>query len=59
MDKKSKKNDAGGLFIPGGTLLGLGIGLVFGQPGAGLLIGVGAGFIVWGLLGVLGKSSTD
>jgi len=59
MDKKSKKNDAGGLFIPGGTLLGLGLGLVVGQPGAGVLIGLGAGFILWGLLGVFGKTSTD
>lgn len=54
-EKKDKKRDGGSLFIPGGLLLGVGIGLAFGNAGAGTLIGLGAGFIVWGILRVIRK----
>ena len=32
--------------IPGGLLTGLGIGLSLGSPGAGCLVGLGAGFLL-------------
>lgn len=38
------------LFV-GCLMLGIGIGLLFDQAGAGTLIGLGAGFILEGLLG--------
>lgn len=54
--KREKKNDAGALFIPGGLLLGLGIGLTMDNPGAGVLIGLGSGFILWALLTIIRPS---
>lgn len=41
-------------FIPGGLFLGLGIGLAFNRPDAGVLIGLGAGFFMWALSGLVG-----
>jgi hypothetical protein len=32
-------------FIPAGALIGLGAGLIAGQPGPGILIGLGLGFL--------------
>lgn len=44
-------NHAGWLFvIPGSTLLGMGIGLLVGNPGFGLFAGIGAGMIYWGTI---------
>jgi hypothetical protein len=40
-----------GFFIPAGLFIGLGIGLIFGNPGAGVLIGLGAGFLASALGG--------
>jgi hypothetical protein len=34
-----------GLLIPGGLLIGIGVGMVLNQIAAGTLIGLGAGFI--------------
>lgn len=34
----------------GAILVGIGVGMLFGQTTAGTLIGVGVGFIMWGLL---------
>ena len=55
MKKKSKKEDAAGLFIPGGLLIGIGVGFIVGQVPAGTLIGLGAGFIVMALVKLLRK----
>ncbi|MFZ5955554.1 MAG: hypothetical protein ACOYT4_03940 [Nanoarchaeota archaeon] len=43
--KKEIKRDHTGLFIPAGIFLGLGIGLLLGNAGAGFLIGLGLGFL--------------
>jgi hypothetical protein len=40
-----------GLFIPAGLFIGLGIGLILGNPGVGVLIGLGAGFVASALSG--------
>jgi uncharacterized membrane protein HdeD (DUF308 family) len=39
-----------GFFIPGGILIGLGVGMVFGRADIGVLTGLGAGFVLSGLL---------
>jgi hypothetical protein len=44
IDKKSQSKTAG-LVFPGCAALGVGIGLLLDAPGAGALIGVGAGFL--------------
>lgn len=43
---KGKRNSAGGLFVPGGLLLGMGVGFLTDQLVAGMFIGLGAGFIL-------------
>jgi hypothetical protein len=37
--------DVGGLLIPAGLFIGLGIGLLVGRPDVGVLAGLGAGFL--------------
>lgn len=43
------------LIIPGALFTGLGIGLIFGQPGFGLITGFGIGLLLWGLILALKK----
>ncbi|MCK4997812.1 hypothetical protein KAS08_05925 [Candidatus Pacearchaeota archaeon] len=53
IDKKSKdksKEDSAGLFIPAGCLIGLGVGLLVGNPGSGIMIGLGLGFLVMAII---------
>jgi mannose/fructose/N-acetylgalactosamine-specific phosphotransferase system component IIC len=42
-----KKDDIkiAGFLIPGGLLIGIGVGMVLNQVAAGTLIGLGAGFV--------------
>jgi len=54
MAKKEKLPDKGeGAFIPGGVLLGLGLGFLTGNIPAGLFIGLGAGFILYAIVRVM------
>lgn len=46
---KSKRTNPGGLFIPGGLLLGMGIGFLTNQLLAGMFIGLGGGFILFAI----------
>ncbi len=39
------KRDISGLFIPAGLFLGAGIGMIAGQFGGGILLGLGLGFV--------------
>lgn len=41
----------GAFFIPGGLFLGIGFGLLINNPGAGTMIGLGAGFVCWAIFG--------
>ncbi|WP_194840877.1 hypothetical protein [Filobacillus milosensis] len=41
--------------IPGGLILGLGIGIVYNQVAAGLLIGLGSGLLLSALIGLIEK----
>ena len=40
-----KKKDQKGIIFPAFVLIGLGIGMLFNQVAAGVLIGVGVGFL--------------
>ena len=37
--------DISGMLIPGGLLVGIGIGMLYNQVAAGTLIGLGVGFV--------------
>jgi len=54
MAKKKKKNPGSYLFV-GALLLGLGIGMYFGRPDAGVLTGLGAGFLLLAIYYLLKK----
>jgi hypothetical protein len=45
----------GGPAFVGGILVGAGLGILLGDFGAWFLIGVGAGFILMGLIAAIGK----
>ena len=47
--KKEKVDDKSGLFIPGGVLLGMGVGFYTNQVAGGLFVGLGLGFIAMAL----------
>ena len=44
-----RKDNPEGLFIPAGACIGLGFGFMFDKVAAGVLLGVGVGFLVMGL----------
>ncbi len=54
-EKVTKRQDPGGLFVPGGVLLGLGFGFLYGNLPAGIFIGLGAGFVLWATISLLRK----
>lgn len=45
-----KKENPGGLFVAAGVLMGMGFGFLYGNLPAGLFIGLGCGFIVFGII---------
>jgi len=47
---KKRKRSAGGLFIPAGLFIGIGIGWALGFLVQGLFIGLGAGFLAFGII---------
>jgi len=54
-EKKLEENKKGAIFVPAGVLLGTGVGLVYNNPGAGALIGLGVGFAIFATLMVIKK----
>lgn len=44
-----KRDNPGGLFIPGGLILGMGIGFLTDELVASMFIGLGAGFILFAI----------
>jgi hypothetical protein len=48
--KKDKKKVYGGMFIPAGIFVGMGIGWLMDYLVAGLFIGLGAGFAAYALI---------
>lgn len=55
MKKESKSDTAGGLVFVGCIMLGLGIGLYYGNAAVGLFLGLGTGFILFGILKAMMK----
>jgi len=49
-EKKSKSDTAGGMVFVGGLMIGLGLGIYYNQTAVGLLVGLGVGFILFGLI---------
>ena len=48
--KKDKKKTAGGLFIPAGLFIGMGIGWALGYLVQGMFVGLGVGFLAFGII---------
>jgi amino acid transporter len=53
--KKEEKDSPGGLFIPAGVLLGMGLGFIFGNIPAWLFIGLGTGFLAFAISELIKK----
>ena len=47
--KKSKKKEAGGLFIPAGLFIGMGVGWALGYLVQGMFVGLGVGFLAFAI----------
>ncbi|MDD4859323.1 MAG: hypothetical protein PHR56_03865 [Dehalococcoidales bacterium] len=47
---KGKRKGAGALFIPAGLFIGMGIGWLMGYMVQGMSIGLGAGFLIFGII---------
>jgi hypothetical protein len=54
-EQKKKKEDFGGLFIPAGIFVGMGIGFLTDQLVAAMFIGMGAGFFLFALYEIFRK----
>jgi len=52
---KSKSDVAGGLVFVGALMVGIGLGIYYGSAAVGTLIGLGIGFVFFGLIKVLMK----
>ncbi len=50
MSEEKKHRALPHLLFPASMFIGLGIGLALGNPGVGVLIGMGAGFLLMGLV---------
>ncbi len=48
--KKTRAKTAGGLLIPAGLFIGMGIGWAMGHMVQGLFIGLGAGFLAYAIV---------
>jgi len=53
--EKSKSDTAGGLVFVGPLLIGIGLGIYFNQTAVGVMVGLGTGFILFGLVKALMK----
>jgi hypothetical protein len=47
---KSKADTAGGLVFVGPLMIGIGLGIFYGITAVGTLVGLGVGFILFGLV---------
>ena len=59
MEKKkseSKADTAGGLVFVGALMIGLGLGIFYGNAAVGIFLGLGVGFILFGLVKAFMKS---
>lgn len=51
----SKSDTAGGLVFVGPLLIGIGLGIYYNQTAVGVLVGLGVGFILFGIVKALMK----
>ncbi len=56
---KEKRKSFGGLFIPAGILIGMGLGFLFGNLTAYMFIGLGAGFLIWAIYEIMRKKEIN
>jgi hypothetical protein len=49
------RDDASGVFVPAGLLVGIGTGMLLGQVAAGTLIGLGVGFLLMAIVKMIKK----
>ena len=54
-ESESKSDTVGGLVFVGPLMIGIGLGIYFNQTAIGLLVGLGFGFILFGLVKALIK----
>ena len=47
---KSKADNVGGLVFVGPLMIGIGLGMYYGNTAVGTLVGLGVGFIFFGLV---------
>ena len=57
MDKKekSKSDTVGGFVFVGPLMIGIGLGIYYNQTAVGVLVGLGVGFIFYGIIKALMK----
>ena len=55
LSKKSRAKTAGGLLIPAGLFIGMGIGWALGHMVQGLFIGMGGGFLLYAAVVLLAR----
>jgi len=58
MAKSKNIDNPGGLFIPAGVLLGMGVGFLTEELVAGLFIGLGLGFTLFALTAI-GQNNSE
>ena len=49
-ESKSKSDTVGGFVFIGPLLIGIGLGIYYNQTAVGALVGLGAGFMLYGLV---------
>ena len=56
MEKKESKADtAGGMVFVGALIIGIDLGIYYGQTAVGTLVGLGIGFVLFGLVKAASK----
>ena len=55
VSKKEHKEAWGGLFIPAGLFIGLGLGFLYGKIVEGIFIGLGVGFALFAILSLFNR----
>lgn len=56
MKKETRADSVGGLFLVGFLMIGIALGIFYGSAAVGTLLGLGAGFISFGLAKLLLKN---
>lgn len=54
-EKIKNRREIGGLFIPAGLFIGMGLGFLYNHLVEGLFLGLGAGFLLFALMYLLKK----